>query len=102
MTKPGGRPDRRPVPPSCRLGWGRRGNQECRFMTPPRPTVPADVPGILELVGTIYAEYDTTLDAENEDTHLLDPGDYCRRRGGEFWVIEEAGRIVRDRWRRAA
>lgn len=52
-----------------------------------RPTIPADVPGILTLIGAIFREYDCVLDAENEDTHLLDPGAYFRTRGGEFWVL---------------
>jgi putative acetyltransferase len=59
-----------------------------------RETTPQDVPGILKLVGTIYAEYDCVLDAENEDTHLLHPGPYFRSRGGEFWVVEQDGEIM--------
>jgi N-acetylglutamate synthase-like GNAT family acetyltransferase len=59
-----------------------------------RPTVPADVPGILALVGEIYAEYGCVLDAEHEDTHLLDPGPYFRARGGEFWVVESGGAVL--------
>ncbi len=58
-----------------------------------RPTAPADVPGILALVSEIYAEYGCVLDAEHEDTHLLDPGAYFRSRGGEFWVVEVGGTI---------
>jgi GNAT superfamily N-acetyltransferase len=54
----------------------------------PRPTVPDDVPQILALIGEIFQEYGCQLDAENEDTHLLDPGPYFRARGGEFWVVE--------------
>lgn len=63
-------------------------------MTQLRPTIPDDVPGILALIGGIFREYDCVLDAENEDTHLLNPGEYFRSRGGEFWVAENAGEIV--------
>jgi N-acetylglutamate synthase-like GNAT family acetyltransferase len=59
-----------------------------------RPTVPDDVPGILGLISEIFAEYGCVLDAENEDTHLLNPGPHFRERGGEFWVLEERGGIV--------
>jgi putative acetyltransferase len=59
-----------------------------------RPTISSDVPGILKLIAEIYAEYGCVLDAEKEDTHLLNPGDYFRANGGEFWVIEEKGNIL--------
>ncbi len=59
-----------------------------------RPTVPADVPGILALIGEVYAEYDCVLDAEGEERHLLEPGPYFRARGGEFWVVENEGRVL--------
>jgi N-acetylglutamate synthase-like GNAT family acetyltransferase len=59
-----------------------------------RRTLPDDVPGILKLISEIFAEYGCVLDAENEDTHLLNPGPYFRERGGEFWVVEEQGKIV--------
>jgi putative acetyltransferase len=59
-----------------------------------RPTVPADVPGILALISEVYAEYDCILDAENEEQHLLEPGAYFRGHGGEFWVVEAEGSIL--------
>ncbi|HKR01073.1 MAG TPA: GNAT family N-acetyltransferase [Pyrinomonadaceae bacterium] len=59
-----------------------------------RPTVPEDVPGILALIGEIYREYDCVLAAEAEERHLLEPGPYFRSRGGEFWVVEEGGRVL--------
>ncbi|HEX7999900.1 MAG TPA: GNAT family N-acetyltransferase [Pyrinomonadaceae bacterium] len=52
-----------------------------------------DVPSILELIDGVYAEYGCKLDAENEERHLLNPGAYFRRSGGEFWVVEEDGVI---------
>ena len=59
----------------------------------PRPTVPEDVHGILNLIAGIYAEYDCVLDAENDERHLLEPGAYFRAHGGEFWVVEDNGVI---------
>ena len=59
----------------------------------PRPTVPEDVPGILNLIAGVYAEYNCVLDAENDERHLLEPGTYFRAHGGEFWVVEENGVI---------
>lgn len=59
-----------------------------------RPTIPEDVPGILKLIGEIYAEYDCVLDIEGEDRHLLAPGPYFRAHGGEFWVVEESGTVL--------
>jgi N-acetylglutamate synthase-like GNAT family acetyltransferase len=58
-----------------------------------RPTVPEDVPGILKLIGEVYAEYDCVLYAETEKPHLLEPGSYFRKHGGEFWVVEEDGLV---------
>jgi N-acetylglutamate synthase-like GNAT family acetyltransferase len=59
-----------------------------------RPTIPEDVPGILALIGEVYAEYDCVLNAEKEERHLLEPGPYFRAHNGEFWVVEEGGSIV--------
>ncbi|HEX8890863.1 MAG TPA: GNAT family N-acetyltransferase [Pyrinomonadaceae bacterium] len=58
-----------------------------------RPTVPEDVPGILKLISEVYAEYDCVLYAETEEQHLLEPGSYFRKHGGEFWVVEEDGLV---------
>jgi len=48
----------------------------------------------LRLIGEVFAEYGCLLDAENEDRYLLNPGPYFRERGGEFWVLEDAGQII--------
>jgi N-acetylglutamate synthase-like GNAT family acetyltransferase len=53
-----------------------------------RPVTPADVPGILALVGEVYEEYGCILRAELEERHLLAPQVYFRSAGGEFWVAE--------------
>jgi ribosomal protein S18 acetylase RimI-like enzyme len=58
-----------------------------------RPTIPADVPGILALIGEVYAEYDCVLNAETEERHLLEPVPYFHAHDGEFWVVEENGLI---------
>ena len=58
-----------------------------------RPTIPEDVPGILNLIAGVYREYDCVLDAEGEEPHLLQPGPYFRSHGGEFWVVEDSGQI---------
>jgi putative acetyltransferase len=58
-----------------------------------RPVRRKDVPSILELIDGVYAEYGCKLDAENEERHLLDPIAYFRAQGGEFWVVEEDGRV---------
>jgi len=59
-----------------------------------RPTVADDVPGILAMIAEVFAEYGCVLDAEHEDRHLLDPGRYFRARGGDFWIVEQEGRIL--------
>ena len=52
-----------------------------------------DTAGILSLVAEVYAEYDCTLDVENEEPYLLHAGDHFRASDGEFWVVEEQGEI---------
>ena len=42
----------------------------------------------------MYAEYDCVLDVERDVRHLIDPGPYFRSKGGQFWVVESAGRIL--------
>lgn len=62
---------------------------------PPRPTIPEDVPAILDLIQRIFDEYGLIFDPHGFDAHLRDPGAYFRQRGGEFWVAEDdSGRIV--------
>jgi putative acetyltransferase len=58
-----------------------------------RPVMPEDVPAILQLIDSVYAEYGCKLDAEREERHLLDPAAYFRAQGGEFWVVEEDGAL---------
>jgi putative acetyltransferase len=59
-----------------------------------RPAESADTPGIHGLISEVYAEYDCILDVERDEPHLIDPGPYFRARGGQFWVLEGADRIL--------
>lgn len=59
-----------------------------------RPVEPADVPTIRTMIEAIFREYDLVLNVEHDDVHLKDPPTYFRSHGGEFWVVEDAGRIV--------
>ncbi|MBU0639444.1 MAG: GNAT family N-acetyltransferase [Planctomycetes bacterium] len=58
-----------------------------------RPASAKDTPGIHELIAGIFADYAYVLDVEQEDPHLRAPGAHFRDRGGEFWVVEQDGRI---------
>ena len=58
-----------------------------------RPTEPADLPGVHRLIGAIYQEYDQVLNVEADEPHLVNPGQYFRKDGGEFWVVEVDGTI---------
>lgn len=59
-----------------------------------RPVQKSDVPGILALVATVFAEYGCVLRAESDEPHLLDPGPYFRAGGGEFWVAPRFGPVL--------
>lgn len=60
-----------------------------------RPIETADTETLQELIGGIYAEYSLALDLEDVDRHLVDPGPYFRRAGGECWVVDDgADRVV--------
>ncbi|MBW7906258.1 MAG: GNAT family N-acetyltransferase [Phycisphaerae bacterium] len=54
----------------------------------------SDVPGLLRLVGTVFAEFGCVLRAELDEPHLLDPGRFFRPGGGEFWVTPPFGPIL--------
>lgn len=59
-----------------------------------RPARPEDTPAIHALIARVFADYDYILDVVQEDAHLRDPGPYFRSSGGEFWVVEQDGRII--------
>ena len=51
-------------------------------------------PGVLNLIGGIFAEYGLTFDPDGYDADLTRiPGSYFLA-GGAFWVLEEDGRVV--------
>jgi putative acetyltransferase len=54
-----------------------------------RPATGQDREGILTLIAEVYAEYDCTLDVEQDEPHLLEPEVYFRRSGGELWVVDD-------------
>lgn len=58
-----------------------------------RPVRDNDVPGIVNLIRRVYAEYGQTLD-QAEEPHVFDPGAYFRGHGGEFWVANADDTIV--------
>ncbi|RJP30410.1 MAG: GNAT family N-acetyltransferase [Phycisphaerales bacterium] len=58
-----------------------------------RPITPADVPGLLALISTCYAEYGLTLRVEQDEPHLVDPGAYFSSHGGCLWVVDHDGGI---------
>jgi len=58
-----------------------------------RPTVPGDVPGIQKMVADIYEEYGFRLDLAGVDRMLVDPGTWCRDRGGAFWVLVDGDAV---------
>lgn len=64
----------------------------------PRPTLrvarPEDTPHIIDLIARVYAEYGLICEPDGFDRDLRDPRGHCRAHGGEFWVAEEAGRII--------
>jgi len=52
------------------------------------------VPGILELIGGVFAEYGLTFDPAGYDADLTRiPAKYPEA-GGAFWVLEEDGRVL--------
>ncbi|MDQ3178958.1 MAG: GNAT family N-acetyltransferase [Acidobacteriota bacterium] len=59
-----------------------------------RPVNKKDVPQIIKLIGDIWAEYDCVLDTDVDEKYLLAPDDYFRGRDGEFWIVEEDGKII--------
>ena len=49
---------------------------------------------IISLVGEVWREYDCILNTDVEEQHLLDPGNYFRQRGGDFWIVRENGVLI--------
>lgn len=60
-----------------------------------RPAMDADGPSLIELIDKCYAEYDgCILDVDGEEPQLRRIASYFSGKQGEFWVAEQAGRIV--------
>jgi len=59
-----------------------------------RKAVPADSPAIQQLINGIFGEYGLAIAVDGVDEHLAQPAEYFHARGGEFWVVEDAGQIV--------
>lgn len=59
-----------------------------------RPVIKKDVPQIIKLISDIWAEYNCVLDTDIDEKYLLAPDDYFRGKDGEFWVVEEDGKII--------
>jgi putative acetyltransferase len=59
-----------------------------------RTAVPADATAIQHLVNGIFGEYGLAIAVDGVDEHLAQPAGYFHARGGEFWVVEDGGRIV--------
>jgi len=59
-----------------------------------RTAVPADAPAIQQLINGIFGEYGLAIAVDGVDKHLADPAEYFHAHSGEFWVVEDDGRIV--------
>jgi putative acetyltransferase len=59
-----------------------------------RAAVPTDAPAIQQLVDGIFHEYGFAIALDGVDRHLTEPSTYFRERGGEFWVVDDGGRIM--------
>jgi N-acetylglutamate synthase-like GNAT family acetyltransferase len=58
------------------------------------PAHRTDVPGIIALIGAVFAEYDFVFDATAEVPDLLDFPRHYEPPGGAFFVIRQAGGVV--------
>jgi len=59
-----------------------------------RKAAPTDAPAIQRLVNSVFGEYGLAIAVNGVDEHLAEPAEYFHARGGEFWVVEDGGRIV--------
>ena len=55
---------------------------------------PEHVPHVLTLIGGVFAEYGMTFDPDGFDRDLRHIEEKYRGDGGEFWVLEDGGRVV--------
>ena len=54
----------------------------------------AHVPAVLDLIGSVFAEYGMTFDPPGYDADLLKIPTKYLETGGAFWVLEDDGRVV--------
>ena len=59
-----------------------------------RPWQPADRQAIAAVIGTVLAEYGLVWEPALADGDVLEIEKYYLERGGEFWSIEQQGKIV--------
>ncbi len=59
-----------------------------------RPWQPADRQAIAAVIGTVLAEYGLVWEPELADGDVLEIEKYYLESGGEFWSIEQQGKIV--------
>lgn len=60
-----------------------------------RSAVDSDAPGLIELIGSCFSEYDgCVLDTDHEMVHLRRVATHFAAAGGKAWVAEVAGSVV--------
>ena len=60
-----------------------------------RPATDADSDAVIEIVAEAYDQYEgCILLVEEEESALLTPSTAYRQDGGEFWVVENANKVV--------
>ncbi len=59
-----------------------------------RPWQPADRQAIAAVIGTVLAEYGLGWEPELADRDVLEVEKYYLESGGEFWTVEQQGKIV--------
>jgi putative acetyltransferase len=59
-----------------------------------RPWQPADRQAVALVIGTVLAEYGLGWEPELADRDVLEIEKYYLESGGEFWTVEQQGKIV--------
>jgi GNAT superfamily N-acetyltransferase len=58
------------------------------------PFAPAHAPGVIAVIGTVFAEYGMTFDPDDFDVDLRDVDRNYGAAGGVFFVLLDDGRVV--------
>jgi len=58
------------------------------------PFAPPHAPGVLHVIGAVFAEYGMTFDPSGFDADLTEIPSYYLDRGGWFSVLTDGGRVV--------